>query len=239
MKVQLSFAKKIVGVTFVWLLSIALAMPYILLQRLYVGKGGAYCIRSETMMTPVQKNVYIVILTIVGWILPIMINAILYGISIHKLKKCSFTNDSNESMKRRIIQNKKVIKTFIIIGTLFCFCVMPYAVFYVTSNILLTYKRKEVDIHLLWVLNYPLLALMSINSCINPLVYARRQSEVKAFLRSVMNKLCCKSNMRQMASTDMSATTSAKQAMKTRKTAIVDGRQKVQCSFQNRAFNEI
>ena len=189
---------KLCGIISTWVIAIGIAIPYIITLDYKRYGSDAFCLEDPSVLEQTQKDIYVVCFVFFGWILPIILVTMLYGLCIRKLIESSFTNDSNDSMQRRVMQNKKVIKMFIIIGSIYCICTMPYAVLYACINFFLAYRRDEVDIELIWTLNYSLFALTNFNSCINPLVYARRHPDVKAFAKLAWNKLCCKAlNLRK------------------------------------------
>ena len=187
---HLSTTMKICGVIIVWAIAIGISIPYILTQDLQYYKGESFCL-EDAVMTKKQKVIYVISLSVICWIIPITVVSVLYVLCIEKLREKSFNNDNNESMKRRLIENNRVIRMLILITILFCLLTLPYATFYSTSTILLTYKRAGIDIDLIWTLNYSLFAISNINSCINPFFYAKRQPEIKAFVKMAWNKLCC------------------------------------------------
>ena len=194
MKRRLSIVNKLCGVIFAWVIAIGISVPYILTQSHFYYRGEYFCLEDGTVMTQKQKDFYVISLAVIGWIIPISIISVHYGLCIRMLRKNSFNNDNNNNntMKRRIIENKKVIRMFILIVTFFCICTLPYAILYATINFLLAYKRQDVNQEVIWTLNYSLFAFSNINSCLNPFIYAKRQAEVKKFVKKAWNKLCCK-----------------------------------------------
>ena len=192
MKRRLSIVIKLCGIVFTWVIAIGISLPYILAQSHHYYRGEYFCLEKTHALKQKQKDVYVISLAVIGWIIPISIISVLYGLCIRKLRQNIFNNDNNDTMRRRIIENKKVIRMFILIETLFCICTLPYAILYATINFLLAYRRNDVDPQVIWTLNYSLFAFSNINSCMNPFIYAKRQAEVKDILKKVWNKLCCK-----------------------------------------------
>ena len=192
MKRRLPKTMKLCGIAFTWAIAIGISVPYILTQKYQKHLGEYFCLEHSSVMTQKQKDYYVILLLVIGWALPILIVTVLYGLCIHKLRGSTFKNDSNISMKRREVENRRVINMFVLVSVLFCLCTLPYAILYAAINFLLAYKRNEVDFELLWTLNYSLFALSSINSCLNPFIYASRQPEIRAFAKVAWNKLCCK-----------------------------------------------
>ena len=192
MKHRLSIAIKLVGIICTWVIAIGISLPYILTKSHIYYREEYFCLEDTTVMTKKQKDFYVISLVVIGWIIPISIISILYGLCIRKLRESIFNNDNNDTMKRRIIENKKVSRMFILIGTLFFICTLPFAIFYASINFLLAYKGKDVNQEVIWTLHYSLFAFSNINSCLNPFIYAKRQAEVKKFVKKAWAKLCCK-----------------------------------------------
>ena len=238
LKHRLSTTMKVCGVIFVWAIAIGISMPYILSQDVQDYNGEKFCLEDINFMTEKQKVIYAISLSVTGWIIPITIVAVLYGLCIQKLRETSFNNDNNDSMKRRLIENRKVIKMFILITILFCLFTLPYATFYSTLTIFLTYKRDGVDFKLIWTLNYSLFAISNINSCINPFVYAKRQPKMKAFVKMALNRLFCKSVDKNSQSARMKKYgVGSQQSSKTTTTSTL--KHATSISFQNKAFDSI
>lgn len=242
MKPRLSFAVKLIGIASTWIISIGIALPYILTQEMFEHNGSSYCFTIVKIMTPEEKDFYVIAFVVMGWVLPLSIIASLYGCCIYKLKERSFKSDANKSMQRRVQQNKKVINTFIIISSLYGICTLPYSVFYATIHYLLAYKRQETDMEIIWTLNYSLFALTNINSCLNPFVYARRQPEVRQFLCTAWNKLCCRaasgnaSTKARQRNYEISADGTARTQSATTHSSVSRTRACVPGTFQNKAF---
>ena len=150
-------------------------------------KGEYFCVST----IPLHKiAIHATTLAVIGWVIPILIITILYSLCMRKLQEDAFNNYNNDAIKRRIIDNKKIISMFILIGTLFCFLTLPYVIFNMTINFLLAYKRNDINVEVIRTLHHSLFALSSINSCINPLVYVTKQPDVKGFFKKVLRKLC-------------------------------------------------
>ena len=191
MKCRLSDTKKVFGIVFTWLIGIAITIPQFLSKTHQSFQGEAYCFAHEkTVFNPY----YIISFVLLLWILPITVVTILYGIGIRKLSESSFLNNTNDSMKKRVMQNKKVAKMFIVIGIIFWLCTMPFAIFLAPFQLYFAYAGVKVDKNLIWKLHFSLFALININSCLNPLVYTRYQPDIKAFWKKARNKLFCKAS---------------------------------------------
>ena len=178
--------KLVCGIVFTWAFAIGTSVPYMFLRYQVKFKGEYFCVSR----TPLQQiAIHASTLTVIGWVIPIPIITILYVLCIRKLQENIFNNDNSDAMMRRIIENKRIITMFILLGTLFCFCTLPYAILNITINFLLAYKRN-VDGEAIRTLYHSLFVLSSINSCINPLVYVTKQPDMKRFFKQVQRKLC-------------------------------------------------
>ena len=191
LKHRVSRTIKLCGVVFAWAIAIGTSLPYILTLRYHNIEGEPFCLEDIFVITLKHKVYYDITITVIGSVLPIAIVTVLYALCIRQFRESRFNQLSNDSMKRRLIQSKRVIKMFILISLLFCFFTLPHAVFYPTSNFLLLYERDSINFKLFWTLHYSLFAISNINSCINPFVYAKRQPEMKAFVKMALNKFFC------------------------------------------------
>ena len=241
MKRRLSIVIKLCGIVFTWVIAIGISLPYILAQSHQYYRGEYFCLEKTHALTQKQKDVYVISLAVIGWIIPISVISVLYGLCIRKLRQNIFNNDNNDTMRRRIIENKKVIRMFILIGTLFCICTLPYAILYATINFLLAYKRNDIDPQVIWTLNYSLFAFSNINSCMNPFIYAKRQAEVKEFVKKAWNKLCCKAlhiDVQSDRGKKYAVSLSGSRTTQVSKTTETSNAKHVATnSFQNKAFD--
>ena len=232
---------KLCGVIFVWAIAIGISIPYILLHDLKYYNGVPLCFAYNYAMTKKQTVIYVISLSVIGWFIPITVVTVLYCLCIKKLWEKGFDKDNNVSMKRRLIENKRVIKMFILITILFCLLTLPYATFYPTLTLHLAYKRADVDQKLVWTLNYSIFVISNINGCINPFFYAKRQSEMKAFVKIAWNKLCFKSVHNDSQSGRMKKygveDERSQQSSKTTKTSTL--KHAATRSFKNKAFDSV
>ena len=241
LKHRLSSIMRLCGVIFVWAIAIGVSIPYILSQDLQYYKGEPFCFVDNNVMTKKQMAIYVISLSVVGWIIPITVVTVLYGLCIKKLWEKGFDKDNNDSMKRRLIENKRVIRMFILITILFSLLTLPYATFYSTLTFHLAYKRGDIDLKLMRTLNYSLFVISNINGCINPFFYAKRQPEMNAFLKMAWNKLCCKTVQYDSESARMKkdgvGDERSQQSSKTTKTSTL--KHAAIASFQNKAVKSM
>ena len=188
MKRRLSTSSKTCAVILIWTIAIIIPAPYTLTKKYAQIRGEDFCVQDRNAMAQTAMVIYAIVQPVIVWIIPIFITAVLYGICIRKLRESSFGNENSRSTQKRIIENKKVIRMFILIGALFCICTLPYAIVRAAVTLHIAYKIDSFDIDASLTLKLCLFALSVMNSCMNPLIYAKRQPEMRAFLK----KLCCK-----------------------------------------------
>eukprot|EP00112_Aurelia_sp_Birch-Aquarium-sp1_P004113 Seg1467.7 transcript_id=Seg1467.7/GoldUCD/mRNA.D3Y31 product="C3a anaphylatoxin chemotactic receptor" protein_id=Seg1467.7/GoldUCD/D3Y31 len=205
MKPRISTISKILGILLIWALAVGITLPYALSQELIF---GTYCLDAGIFMTAKESNIYVVMWIFSGSLLPLLIISILYGLCIKKLKEGKL-KEENESMKKRNAQNRKVVKMFIIIVGIFFLCTMPYSIYYVATNFMLTYRRESVDRFLIWILNYTLFVLTNVNSCINPFIYAKLHQGMNTFVGNAWKKFSCRGSRRRSHANEASKKTHA------------------------------
>ena len=192
MKRRLPINYKRCAIILMWATAIILSAPYVFTKRYEMCGGECYCVVDSYAITQKKLATYLAIFAGLVWIIPMLITAVLYVLCILKLRKSSLKNENSDSMTRRIVENTKVVRMFIIIETMFCICTLPYAILFATISLRLAYSITPFDSEFVLTLTYCLYALSIINSCMNPFIYAKRQPEMKAFVNKAWSKLCCK-----------------------------------------------
>ena len=188
MKRRSSTITKLCGVICTWTIAIGLYVPFMLLLDQRKHKGEYFCWINYQVLSQRFVGYYTILLDAFRWVIPISAIAVLYGLCVRKLREYSFSNDNNHTMRRRIIENKKVIRMFILIAALFCICTLPHALLNTTYNLLQAFKGSAFDSEVVWTLNSYLFAFSTINSCINLLIYSKRQPEIKEFVKKALKK---------------------------------------------------
>ena len=194
MKQRLSTKSKLRVIIFIWAVTIIMTVPYALTRRYEKIGGECFCIEESNAMTQKVMAIYLVILVVIIWIIPMLVTGLLYGLCVRELRESSLNNDNSDSMKRRILENQKVVRMFILIEALFCICTLPHSILYAILGLHTVYK---IDLGASYPVNISILrlclySLSLANSCMNPFIYTKRQPEMKAFVKKVWNKLCCK-----------------------------------------------
>lgn len=177
---RLSYPMKLGGIFLTWTFAIGMTLPYTISQGL--DTQYSICI-DQGKLDPVGVNIYVMCWIVAGWGFPFCVIGLLYGLCICTLKKTAAAAIGNSTAGKRIAENKKVIKMFIIIVSLFFSLTTPYSIYYVTLNYMLTYRRSELDITVIMITNYVLFFLTTVNSCINPIIYARLHKDVNGYIK--------------------------------------------------------
>ena len=191
MKRHVSKKTKMCGVIFTGTIAIGVSLPLVMKQKHRSIGGEPFCLEYFSVVTLQRSKIPVILFAVIGWVIPACIVVILYGICIFKLTGISFINDNNDAMVRRLLENKRVSTTCIIVGTVFLTCTLPHAVSigilaYIGSD----YSSISTDFS---TYNYFTFGLSNMNCCMNPFLYAIRQPEIKAFVKKKWNKLCCRS----------------------------------------------
>lgn len=184
MKPRISIKKKCLGLLFVWLFAFGNAMPYMLSIGMQDGK---YCrVISGKVMTVKELTSYNWVWMAANWILPLVILCVLYSRCTKKLRENKLKYSQNETMKKRADENKRVVKMLSIVVFAFFMLTIPYTFFYMVA-----YAPQHMDFILVLTLNYALSVLTSINSCVNPFIYARMHKEINVVFKKKLS--CCRS----------------------------------------------
>ena len=192
MKHRLSTKSKLRFIICIWAVGIIISVPHILTKGYEKVSGGYLCFEDGNAIKQKKLAIYLVIFSVIGWIIPLFTTAIFYVLCVRKLRESRLKNDNSNSMKKRIFENKKVIRMFILIGALFCMCTLPYSILYATLGFHIVYKIGSPDLEFPLTLPLYLFALSIANSCMNPFIYAKRYPEMKTFAQKLFCKLCFK-----------------------------------------------
>lgn len=124
-------------------------------------------------------------------VVPNILIGVVYWLTCRALKSNTAKHANNEAMLKRFKANAKIVKMFIIIISVFFVLTMPYALFYFAANHIVSYDTSlnASDYNLLATLNYILFIPSAANGCVNPIIYARRQKEINAFVKGLARRL--------------------------------------------------
>ena len=186
---KISFKTKCIGVIFTWVIGIGFSIPNSLSMSL---EKGMYCMASDKFFSNAMIATYFTCWTSGYSIVPLITITILYSRCIKKLNQIKFEANGNKTLEKRNEQNRNIVKMFIIIVVLFFVCTVPYAIFYAIVVFLLAYQKAAGAHSLIWTLNYALFVPTCFNSCINPLIYAKKHKEINEFVRKICRKICCR-----------------------------------------------
>ena len=188
MKHRLSTNSNACVIILMWAIAIIVTAPHVYIKRYEHHRNEYFCVDDRSILGHRAMVTYAIAYPVAVWIIPVLVTAALYGICIRKLRESSLQNEHSDSMKRRILENRKVIRMFILIGALFCICTLPYAILYALFSLHNGYNIGSFDSEAVLTLTYSIFALSIMNSCMNPFIYAKRQPEMKEFVK----KICCK-----------------------------------------------
>ena len=113
---SISVTKKLLAVIFIWLVAFLVKFP--LTWRMDLFKYGDR-----------DYKIYLMVWTIIGWILPVIIITTLYTLSVKALMNHEFTQSgTGGAAERRRQENMKVIKMFILIVALYFTFTIPHSI---------------------------------------------------------------------------------------------------------------
>ena len=96
-----------------------------------------------------------------------------------------------KSNARRLAILRKASKTFCLVVVLFFICTLPSAVYYITIRYLVVYDLEYATRHLKDISrahNY-LVKLTNLNSCLNPVIYAKVHTKVWKLIRTLYRRI--------------------------------------------------
>ena len=183
------------------------------------------------------KSVYVCLWLFVGWIMPLFAVSIIYFLCSQELQKNHFGKETNDTTRKRAMENKRVVKLFVTLVSLFAVLTLPYTVFFITTHFVLTYLRKEANFDLIWTLNYFLFVLTNINSCTNPIVYAKMHKEINNFAGKAWRRIICNAKSPE----DYSSTEASISDTKTTIQSSQYGKnnKEVEQNFTNKDFSDL
>ena len=125
---------------------------------------------------------YILIYSIGLWF-PAIILFTLHFIMYHKLKKEAQIR-TNTSTMDSTLQMRRMMKTFSVIVIAFYICMIPHSILhtYLTHTVIL---GKVMNRKLYYTMSLTFTCLQNINSCLNPLIYAKIHLKIYSALKRV------------------------------------------------------
>lgn len=166
----------------VWLIGLAASLPFA--TRLRYIDDASICIVIS--YAPVTQFAYASCYTTVGWLLPGVILTTLYFKTAKELRTSEDYHSHAKVMQQQIrTENKQVVKMFVIVVGLFFSLTLPNAIYQIVHHYIYFFgnetARQKVYLGQIYTV---LPCLSAMNSCINPLVYAKMQKEVNRYVRS-------------------------------------------------------
>ena len=165
----------IIGIIQAWLVAGLLTSPYMY----YMEDRDGQC--WDWWDTKLQKFIWTVVL-FTGWlVVPMLILLVVYPLSYRYLRKFTFRESKsdvkNSQSKSRLKRNRRIARIFSTIIIVFFILTTPYAIFYFIWMYLAHYDTVYFEKHLPTFLkcNYILYFIASLNSTINPYIYAQTQ----------------------------------------------------------------
>ena len=188
----------------IWIIAFCACVPYSLALKVV----DRYCwvVFSSSFMSLVWNGCYLVI----GWIIPFIVMTGSYSGMAWKLKVGEGNHTNNPETCNSIRkENRRAVNLFVTIVCAYFLLTMPYAVFYFTYSYLMYTRPYDINSSHMVSANHGLFVLTLINSCTNPVIYARMHSKI----RETIKKLFCQmqihpdSSARYRSSTQQSAHT--------------------------------
>lgn len=166
---SISLWKKVVAVITIWISAFLVKFP--LTWRMDLFKYGDR-----------DYKIYLMVWTIIGWIIPVIAITILYTLSVRVLmKQQNKQKGSGREAERRRRDNMRVVKMFIIIVALYFTFTIPHSISDLFRYI---YDGSPSMV----IIHEVLVILVLINSCTNPFIYAGMHPDVKRYIMELRKK---------------------------------------------------
>ena len=196
-----------------WIIAIGLNLKFALSHRLLNGECFVYASGFETAEEVIT---YVAIWMTVMTLFPLILMATIYIATAIKLNgnRIAYAIANNRALLYRVKENKRVVKMFLIIVTMFFLLTTPYSVYYFTFIYLSSTRRDQIDIKVLLSWNYGLFVVSIANCCVNPIIYVKFHRDVrrqiKRFGRPTRNRFSSYlSSVRWSSSTSYAVSTVA------------------------------
>eukprot|EP00112_Aurelia_sp_Birch-Aquarium-sp1_P011800 Seg2482.1 transcript_id=Seg2482.1/GoldUCD/mRNA.D3Y31 product="C3a anaphylatoxin chemotactic receptor" protein_id=Seg2482.1/GoldUCD/D3Y31 len=176
MQARVSQKKRLVAIFCTWVLSITVQIPF----------------WFQSKMSDVEFLVLFTIWAFIGWILPFFVIFVLYRRCIKILQKNHFKGIENETMRRRLKENKRVVKMFIIVVSLFFLVTFPFVATLLGINYRIRFSKPSLKtFRLMRITLESLTVVLALNGCLNPFIYAKMHQSFNAFVVKVWKRLKC------------------------------------------------
>ena len=159
------------------------------MDRLIYSEGFCW-IEPKTL---IHGFIYFSCFEIAKMFVPITILMIFYTLSALAIQNNQGVSQGNQ---RRLRRNRQVVKMFVTIVIIFFLCKGPYSFFRMTETYTVTFKQEEWDKVKGGISNVVLFAVSSINSIINPMVYARMHRDLRGPLKKLFKRMLQRSSNR-------------------------------------------
>lgn len=181
-----------------WFVGLIASIP-LAVRLIYIDDASICTIRSYA---PSKQFAYASCYTSIGWLIPGIILATLYFKTANQLRASEEYHSHTKVMQQQIRrENKEVVKMFVVVVALFFLLTLPNAVYQVVYHYFYMFKveliRGKSHLGQLYIV---LPCVSAMNSCINPLVYAKMHREVNRYLHGLFGKLrrfACSQNIHQ------------------------------------------
>ena len=188
---KLSRLNKALRITSIWAISILMNTPFIM--SLNTSNGSC---STTTLLSPTGDMVLVVCQAFVGWFLPSLILALCYINITRQLRYGELHHDNAQVVLQQIrLENKKVVRMFTIIVCIYLVLTLPFAMLQIVQIILIRVAPNlltpSIAKHLISL--YLILPNVTVlNSCVNPVVYAKMHKDINRFLRGIWRKMGCR-----------------------------------------------
>ncbi len=127
---------------------------------------------------------------VVGWLIPAFILGVVYHkITLHLRVGEAYHSETQVIQQQIRAENQKVVRMFVIIVCIYLAFTIPFAILQVVFVFILELAPKVARNQHFYALYLMLPNITALNSCVNPLVYARMHKEINGYLKVVWKKL--------------------------------------------------
>ena len=176
MGARISQKKRLIAIVCTWVLSVTAQVPF----------------WFQNKMSDAESLLWLTIWAFIGWIMPLIIICVLYRRCIKTLQKNHFKSIGNETMRKRLKENKRVVKMFIIVVSLFFLATFPFVATLLGLNYSLKFSIPSLKtLRMMRMALESLMVPLALNGCLNPFIYAKMHQTFNAFAVKVWRRLKC------------------------------------------------